>query len=396
MSELKEAQQPTYWSAVFSLFMGVTSLIAAEFIPISLLTNIASDLHITEGQAGQSVTAVGIFAVLTSLFIAPLTRKIDKRRILLLFSTLLILSNICVAFAHNFITLLAGRCVLGICVGGFWSLTSAVVLQLVPSNQIPKALSIIYTGVSVATIISLPFANYIGYLLGWRTIFHLVAVLGMITLIWQYFSLPSLLSPQNSSFQSIQLLLKQSWVIYGLLAIVCSYAGYHIFFTYLKPFLQYSLSLPPYTLTLTLLCFGLVNCFGTLIAGFLLNKSFRITMIMIHVILSLVALLFFINSQFFIGNLINIFIWGLIFGIIPVGWSTWITRTLTNQAEIAGGLMVAAIQLSITIAAAIGGLLFDHYGIHMIFIASFSIFITAIFFTVISFKSFYEVKGKPV
>lgn len=84
----------THWPAVFSLFMGVTCLIAAEFMPVSLLTPMARDLAVTEGMAGQTVTAVGVFAVLTSLLLSPLTRGMDRRRILLAFSLLLIVSNL--------------------------------------------------------------------------------------------------------------------------------------------------------------------------------------------------------------------------------------------------------------------------------------------------------------
>ena len=80
------------WSAVFSLFMGVMALISAEFIPVSLLTPIARDLAVSEGMAGQTVTAVGVFAVLTSLLLAPLTGSIDRRRVLLIFSAMLIAS----------------------------------------------------------------------------------------------------------------------------------------------------------------------------------------------------------------------------------------------------------------------------------------------------------------
>lgn len=75
-----QTRTTTHWSAIFSLFMGVTSLISAEFIPISLLTSIAKDLTITEGQAGQSVTMVGIFAVISSLLLAPLTKYIDRKK----------------------------------------------------------------------------------------------------------------------------------------------------------------------------------------------------------------------------------------------------------------------------------------------------------------------------
>ncbi len=163
-----------HWSAVFSLFMGVTSLIAAEFIPVSLLSPIAQELAITEGMARQTVTVVGVFAVITSLLLAPLTRSIDRRHILLVFSALLVVSNLIVAMAPGFAILLAGRAILGICVGGFWSMASAVTLQLVPSKDVPRALSIVYAGVSVATIISLPVASWLGHQIGWRNVFFLV------------------------------------------------------------------------------------------------------------------------------------------------------------------------------------------------------------------------------
>lgn len=181
-----------HWSAVFSLFMGVTSLIAAEFIPVSLLTPMARDLAISEGMAGQAVTAVGALSVLSSLLVSPLARNMDRRHILLAFSLLLVISNLLVATAPNFAVLLAGRCLLGICVGGFWSLVPAVALQLVPSSDLPRALSIVYAGVSVATIVSLPLSSYLGHLIGWRNVFVLASVMGGIMFVWQWLSMPPL------------------------------------------------------------------------------------------------------------------------------------------------------------------------------------------------------------
>ena len=154
------------WSAVFSLFMGVMALIAAEFIPVSLLTPIARDLAVSEGMAGQTVTAVGVLAVLTSLLLAPLTGNTDRRRILLAFSAMLVASYMLIGMAPTYSIMLIGRAILGICVGGFWSLASAVTLQLVPTKDVPRALSIVYAGVSVATIIALPVASWIGHLIG--------------------------------------------------------------------------------------------------------------------------------------------------------------------------------------------------------------------------------------
>lgn len=382
-----------HWSAVFSLFAGVTSLIAAEFIPVSLLTPIAQTMHISEGMAGQSVTAVGVFAFITSLILSPLTKSIDRRLVLLTLSVLLIISNLLVAMAPNYLIMMLGRCILGICVGGFWSMASAVTLQLVPTKDIPKALSIVYAGVSVATIISLPVASYLGFYIGWRNVFYLSALMSLAAFIWQFFALPSLPARPDNNFKNMFKLLKQRWVLAGIGGVIFSYAGYHIFFTYLRPFLDHQLTLPATTLSTVLLIFGIANCVGTFIAGLILGKFFKSAMLAVHFIFLSVAILLFISNGNVMENIGLIIVWGIMFGFIPVGWSTWITRTLADKAELAGGLSVAAIQFSIGFAAAIGGLIYDQLSIAGIFVAAIIIFSCALLLIKTSFSLFNKDTG---
>lgn len=382
------------WSAVFSLFMGVTSLIAAEFIPVSLLTPIAQELAITEGMAGQSVTAVGVFAVITSLLLAPLTKNIDRRTILLTFSVLLVISNLIVGFAPNYPIMLIGRGILGICVGGFWSMASAVTLQLVPTKDIPRALSIVYSGVSVATIISLPLASYLGHLVGWRNVFHMAGLMGLAALIWQFLTLPSMPAREGNNFRSMFGLLKSSWVLAGIIATICSYGGYHVFFTYLRPFLELDLHLHAATLSTVLLAFGIANCIGTFVAGAFLGRHFRPTLLGIHLVLAAIAVALFASVGMATINIVLAVAWGFMFGFIPVGWSTWITRTLADKAEIAGGLSVAAIQFSIGFAAAVGGFTFDNMGIQGIFVAGGVIQLLGAILVKLSFGMFFKDNGR--
>lgn len=393
---IRHHPQRTHWSAIFSLFMGVTCLIAAEFIPVSLLTAIAEDLDITEGMAGQSVTVVGIFAVIASLSLSSLFPKTNRRNILLFLMVFLTLSNLLVAFAPNYSVLLIGRAILGICVGGFWSMTSAIILQLATQNNIPRAFSIVYAGVSVATIIALPLGSYFGNLLGWRSIFILSAIVSLLTLVWQFFALPSIQAQASSGFKEIFNLLKINWVLLGMIATVLSFGGYHVVFTYLKPFLEQSLLLDNRALTFILFMFGIANCTGTFVASLFLGKLFRSTMIIIHLSLMVIACLLLITSNQSLLNTVWVILWGFIFGFIPVAWSTWITRTLAEKAEFLGGLSVAAIQLSIGLAALFGGLIFDHFSMQGIFVvAIIATFICACFIHA-SFKTFYRVMGHNV
>ena len=396
--QLDSTPKAPQWPAVFSLFLGVTSLIAAEFIPISLLTPMAHDLGVTEGMAGQTVTAVGVFAVLASLLLAPLTRTIDRRLVLLTFSVLLILSNILVAVASTYELLLLGRGMLGVCVGGFWSMASAVTLQLVPARDVSRALSIVYAGVSVATIISLPLASWLGHMLGWRQVFGLAAVLGGAALILQWRTLPALPAGQGSSFRNMRALCQQGWVMTGIGATVLSYGGYHVFFTYLRPFLEQGTGLMPDALALTLLLFGMANCAGTFVAGALLGRSFRPTMYAIPLALTVTAgLLLLTTSNAGVGRAWSAWLavaWGFMFGFIPVGWSTWIARTLADKAELAGGLSVAAIQFAIGLAAAVGGATFDTHGMGGIFIIAATLLVLAFVLTRISFAQYARVTGQ--
>src|SRR3954470_1963727 len=89
------------WGAVFALTLCVATLIASEFMPISLLTPIAADLHMSEGRAGQAIAVSGIFAVLTSLGISAATRGIDRRRVLLALALAMLVSGVMVALAPN-------------------------------------------------------------------------------------------------------------------------------------------------------------------------------------------------------------------------------------------------------------------------------------------------------
>src|SRR4051812_2563519 len=132
---LEAPQTRRGWGAVYAMTLCVSALIASEFLPVSLLTPIAGDLGVTEGQAGQAIAISGAFAVITSLLISSLSRGIDRRRVLLGLTTLMIVSGFMVAFAPNPPVFMTGRALVGVVVGGFWSMSAATVMRLVPQDQ---------------------------------------------------------------------------------------------------------------------------------------------------------------------------------------------------------------------------------------------------------------------
>ena len=178
------------WRAVYSLGLGVFGLITAEFLPASLLTPMAASLGVSEGMAGQAVTATALVALVTGLLITPATKSIDRRWVLMFFSVLQIISSLLVAFAPNLHVLLMGRLLLGIAIGGFWAMSTATTMRLVPADKVPKALAVIFSSVSIATVVAAPLGSYLGSLIGWRNVFVLCILPSMLALLWQLWVLP--------------------------------------------------------------------------------------------------------------------------------------------------------------------------------------------------------------
>src|SRR4051812_37741000 len=151
MLENRKKRSRGGWGAVFALTLCVSTLIASEFMPVSLLTPIASALRVTEGQAGQAIAVSGIFAVLTSLFISTAARGLDRRSLLLILTAIMIASGVMVAFAPTYAVFMAGRALLGVVIGGFWSMSTATVMRLVPEGEVPRALALLNGGNAMAT-----------------------------------------------------------------------------------------------------------------------------------------------------------------------------------------------------------------------------------------------------
>ncbi|RYG30271.1 MAG: MFS transporter, partial [Burkholderiales bacterium] len=187
------------WAAVLALTLCVSTLIASEFMPVSLLTPIASDLHVSQGQAGQAIAVSGIFAVVTSLFIASATQGLDRRALLLGLTGMMIMSGAIVAFAPNYPLFMIGRALLGVVIGGFWSMSTATVMRLVPEDAVPRALALLNGGNALATTIAAPLGSYLGQYIGWRGAFFCVVPLAAVTLAWQRVSMPNMPSRERAS-----------------------------------------------------------------------------------------------------------------------------------------------------------------------------------------------------
>lgn len=360
-----------YWSGVFAMTLCVFALIASEFMPVSLLSSIAADLRVTDGMTGQGIAISGAFAVITSLFISSLAGAVNRKTLLLVLTTLMAISGAIVGLAQNYTIYMAGRALIGVVVGGFWSMSTATAMRLVPASQVPRALAIFNSGNALATVVAAPLGSYLGAVVGWRSAFLCLVPVALIAFAWQWISLPAMPARQRSGGSlNIFTLFRSRVVRLGMLGVGIFFMGQFTLFTYVRPFLENVTQAQAPAVTLALLVIGIAGFIGTTVIGTVLKWQFYTTLIAIPLLMAATALALIVFGGTVATAISLLGLWGFISTAAPVGWWSWIARTLPQDAEAAGGLMVAIIQLSIALGSTLGGVLLDHGGYHSTFFAS--------------------------
>jgi predicted MFS family arabinose efflux permease len=369
---------PARWSAVFAMTLCVFTLIASEFLPVSLLTPIARELGVSEGLAGYGIAISGAFAVLTSLTISTLAGSLNRKTLLLLLTALMGASGLVVGMATNYTTYMIGRALIGVVVGGFWSMSAAVAMRLVPAGSVAKALAIFNGGNALATVVAAPLGSYLGGTIGWRGAFFSLLPLTLIALAWQWISLPSMkVQPRPAGSANVLNLLKQPLVALGMLAVGAFFMGQFVLFTYVRPFLETVTRVEFATLSKVLLVIGIAGFIGTLLIGAVLKWGMYRTLVLIPLSMAVIALCLIGFGGWVPAVFVLLGLWGLMATAAPTGWWSWLAKTVPNDAEAGGGLMVAVIQMCIALGSVIGGVLFDGSGYRTVFIASAALLLLA-------------------
>lgn len=367
MSTVSHKTSPTktdaHWGGVFAMTLCVFVLIASEFMPVSLLTLIANDMHITEGLVGQGIAISGALAVLTSLTIYRIAGNLNRKYLLLGLTVLMAISGMVIAIAPNYPIYMLGRIMIGVVIGGFWSMSAATAIRLVAQHQVPRALAILNGGNALATVVAAPLGSYLGTTVGWRGAFLCLVPLAIAAFIWQCISLPPMENEKKQKQQGSMIrLFRISNVATGLVACGLFFVGQFALFTYVRPFLETVTRVGPSGLSLILLAIGVAGFVGTMVVSTLLNARFYQTLIMIPLLMAAIAGTLQLVGHSIWAVAVLLSLWGLLATAAPTGWWTWIARTLPEDAEAGGGLMVAVIQLSIALGSTAGGLVFDSLG----------------------------------
>lgn len=356
------------WVAVLSVALGSFVLVLSEFLPIGLLPSIADDLQISVGTAGLLVFATGFTGAIGAPVVTVFTSRVDRRIVLWSLTALLVVADVLGAFAPNLGVLLVARMLLGLAIGGFWSIGAGIGSRLVREGAAIRAASFITAGVSVATVVSLPLGAFVSSVATWRTAFLIGAGLGAIALVLQLVLLPRIPAIQQVRFSTLGQLLTIPRARIGLIATALAFIAQFSAYTYVAPYLQQLVRISPATITVALLAFGVAGIVGNFTAGVTLGRSVTGTLAVTKVALALSVVSLPLLAWSVPGVFALLVIWGFVWGALPLGLQMWMSQAAPHASDGSLALFVTTIQLAISAGSVIGalgvstlGIAFDFY-----------------------------------
>ena len=384
-------QHPAHWGGVFAMSLCVFALIASEFMPVSLLTPMAADLQVSEGMVGQGIAISGLFAVLTSLLVSTLAGGMNRKTLLLGLTAVMAVSGAVVALAPGYLLFMVGRSLIGVVIGGFWSMSAATAMRLVPAHQVSRALAVFNGGNALATVLAAPLGSYVGSVIGWRGAFLCLVPVALLALVWQWISLPAMKVERGTAApQSVFRIFagfRSRNVAWGMAACGSFFMGQFVLFTYVRPFLETVTHVDVATVSLVLLVIGVAGFAGTVLIGRFLKKGLFQTLLFIPTLMAVIAAVLVPVGGSIAAVVLLLGLWGLLSTAAPVGWWSWVAEAMPHNAEAGGGLMVAVVQTSIAGGSTLGGVLFDAAGYGGTFLVSAAILAASVVLTFVTSRA---------
>jgi predicted MFS family arabinose efflux permease len=366
MSTLVEDGQvslPTSWLGVISLAVGSFALVTSEFLPVGLLPNIAASIGVTTGQAGLMVTMPGLVAAVAAPLTIAFAGNIDRKKLLVSLLVLLVLSNVLAATAVGFVQLLAGRFMLGLAVGSFWTIAGSLGPRLRPGAEGVRANAVILSGISFGTVAGVPAGALIGDMFDWRVSFWAGAVLSAISVIAVFALLPSLPSQARRGLAGMGRVLTKAKARIGLVAVLAIFLAQFAAYTYVAPFLNQRLGIAGPLLSTLLLANGVAGFLGNLLGGWIASKQVNAAVIGASLLIGGSALLLVFVGDNKFAAMTLVVVWGLGFGMLPIGMQSFLQNAAADAVEDMQALFVTVGQIAIGSGALVGGTIVDHTGL---------------------------------
>jgi multidrug resistance protein len=370
--------------ALLALAVSAFAIGTTEFISVGLLPLIAEDLNIPVTTAGLTVSLYALGVTIGAPILTSLTSNMSRKTLLLWIMIVFIVGNSLAAVSTSIGLLLVARVISAFSHGVFMSIGSTIAADLVPENRRASAISIMFTGLTVATVTGVPFGTFIGQQLGWRAAFVVIIIIGIIAFIANSILIPSNLRKGVKTTFSDQLKLVKNGRLLLLFTITAlGYGGTFVVFTYLSPLLQNITGFREEFIAVILLIYGITIAVGNMIGGKLSNQNPARALFYMFIVQAVVLFVLMFTAPFKIAGLLTILLMGVFAFMNVPGLQVYVVmlaeRFVPSAVDVASAINIAAFNAGIAIGSYLGGLITNSIGlIHTSWIGAIMVLLAAI------------------
>ncbi|KJD39459.1 MULTISPECIES: MFS transporter [Paenibacillus] len=377
--ESKRSIWPLLALAVSAFAIGTT-----EFISVGLLPLIAEDLHISVTMSALTVTLYALGVTIGAPVLTSLTSSVPRKTLLLWIMIVFIAGNSLAAVSSGITLLLIARVISAFSHGVFMSIGSTIAADLVPDDRRASAISIMFSGLTVATVTGVPLGTYVGQQWGWRAAFMAIVIVGVVALIANLILLPSTLRKGNKTPFSEQVkLVTNGRLLLAFIITALGYGGTFVVFTYLSPLLHDITGFGENTVTFILLLYGIAIAIGNVIGGKAANRRPLSALFYMFLIQAVILFLLWFTVPFQTAGLVTIFFMGLLAFMNVPGLQVYVVmlaeRFAPKAVDVASAVNIAAFNAGIAIGAYVGGIVTDSLGLmHTTWVGGVMVFVAVL------------------
>lgn len=343
-------------------FMVVTS----EMLPVGLLTPIGGALGVTEGTAGLTLTVTGVVGAVSAPLLTPALGRLDRRAVLCALMAVLAAGNLLSAWSPHFAVMVAARVLVGVGMGGVWAVAAGLAVRLVPGRSVGPATSLVFGGISVASVLGVPAGTYLGELAGWRIAFAAAAAVSLVVPAALAVLLPRLPADQEVRLGGVLRLGARPPVATGLGVVTLLVIGHFAAYTYVRPALERIFAAEASEIGTLLLVYGVAGVLGNFAAGAGAARSPRGALVVICLVLAATVWLMPLVGGSVSTAAVLLAVWGLAYGGVSVAAQTWLLRAAGEAREAVSALFAGVFNGAIAAGAFTGGLVADGAGVRAV------------------------------
>ncbi|WP_369984020.1 MFS transporter [Thalassolituus sp.] len=340
---------------LLALALGAFGIGVTEFSPMGMLSVIAGDLDVSIPTAGVLISAYAFGVVIGAPIMTLGFARMSRRNLLLLSMSIFTVGNLISAVADSYSSLLLGRIITSFNHGAFFGIGAVVATQLVPPEKQASAVAAMFSGLTIANIGGVPLATYVSEVIGWRTAFMGMTIIGVATLIALRLSLPRLEADTSGSIKNELKVLTKGSVLFALLLTVVGSSSMFTVFSYISPILLEETKADALFVSSMLVLYGLGLAAGNWLAGRYADRNLLGTLVISMAATMILLVIFAATMQVIWVIPVLIFLWGISsFAVVPP-LQALVVSEAKGAPNLASSMNIAAFNLGNASGAALGG-----------------------------------------